>query len=264
MQRIQLLILVTVFFVTSGVSVVTGSTSVITVPVMFQLGIDARTAVATNMFALTFMSVGGSLPFLKTNLVNKQRLPLLIILTLLGSAIGAMLLLIIPPKVVPVIVSMAIIGLAVFSIAYRHSGVDPAPLLPTGSLEVTGYALTFLLGIYGGLFSGGYVTILTAIFVATFRLTFIEAIATTKLINIFSSGIATVIFMRRGLVDYRLGAILGLTMFLGALLGGRYARRLSNSWLRRIYLAALWLLGLKTLLFDVLSHHDTSTANPQE
>lgn len=135
MQGIQLLILVVVFFVTSSISVVTGSTSVITVPVMFQFGIDARMAVATNMFALTFMSLGGSLPFLKTDMVEKRRLPLLMILTLLGSAIGAMLLLVIPAKVVPVIVSTAIIGLAVFSMAYRRSGVDPPPLLPTAALK---------------------------------------------------------------------------------------------------------------------------------
>lgn len=262
MPGIQLVILVAVFFVTSGVSVVTGSTSVITVPMMFQFGVDPRVAVATNMFALTFMSVGGSLPFLKTNTVKKRRLPLLIVLTLLGSAIGAMFLLIIPSKVVPVIVSTAIIGLAVFSMVYRNSGIESSPLLPDRSLELTGYALTFLLGIYGGLFSGGYVTILTAVFVATFRMTFIEAIATTKLINGVSSGIATVIFAWRGLVDYRLGAILGVTMFIGALLGARYARRLSNLWLRRIYLAAVWLLGLKTLLFDAFGHHATPGANP--
>ena len=201
------------------------------------------------------------MPFFKTNIVNKQRLPALIVFTLLGSAIGAMLLLIIPSRVVPVIVSSAIIGLGVFSVVYRRSGMDPAPL-PNRSLETTGYALTFFLGIYGGIFSGGYVTILTAVFVWTFRMTFLEAIVTTKLINIFSSGIATVIFMRRGLVDYRLGAILGVSMFLGALFGARCARRLSNLWLRRIYLAAVWLLGLKTLLFDVFGHRSASVANP--
>jgi len=262
MTGIRLFILVAVFFVTSGVSVVTGSTSVITVPVMFQFGIDARVSVATNMFALTFMSFGGTLPFLRTNVVNRRRLPLLIVLTLFGSAIGAMLLLVIPAKVVPLIVSTAIICLAVFSMSYRRSGVDPSPLLPKQSLEIAGYALTFFLGIYGGLFSGGYVTILTAIFVATFRMTFIEAIATTKLINIVSSGIATVIFMGRGLVDYRLGAILGATMFVGGLLGARYAQRLSNLWLRRIYLAAVWLLGLKILLFDAFGHHSAAVSTP--
>jgi uncharacterized membrane protein YfcA len=262
MTAIQLLILVAVFFVTSGVSVVTGSTSVITVPAMFQFGIDARVAVATNMFALTFMSLGGALPFVRADVVNRRRLPLLIVLTLFGSATGAMLLLVVPSKAVPFIVSTGIIGLAVFSMFYRRSGVDPAPLRPNRSLEIAGYALTLTLGVYGGLFSGGYVTILTAVFVATFRMTFIEAIATTKLINMFSSGVATAIFIGRGLVNYRLGAILGVTMFAGAMLGARYARRLNDLWLRRIYLTAVWLLGLKTLIFDVAGHHSAAVSDP--
>jgi uncharacterized membrane protein YfcA len=78
MTGFEILILAAVFFVASGVSVVTGSTSVITVPVMFQFGIDPRMAVATNMFALTFMSVGGTLPFLRGNALNRRRLPGLI------------------------------------------------------------------------------------------------------------------------------------------------------------------------------------------
>lgn len=251
----QSAILALVFFVTSAVSVVTGSTSAITVPVMFQFGIDARMAVATNMFALTFMSVGGTLPFLRSGVVNRQRLPLLIALTLAGSTIGALLLLVVPKEIVPIFVSTAIIGLAVFSMIYRSSGAEQAASVPSQKLELLGYVLTFIVGIYGGLFSGGYVTILTAIFVAAFRMSFLEAIATTKLINIFSSGVATLIFMRNGLVDYKLGLGLGLTMFAGAWLGARYASRLGDFWLRRIYLTAVWLLGLKTLLFDVLRSH---------
>jgi hypothetical protein len=251
MTGTQLLALVAVFFLTSGVSVVTGSTSVITVPAMFQFGIDARVAVATNMFALTLMSIGGTLPFLRPSVMNRRRLPLLVVLTLVGSAAGAFLLLVIPSKAIPIVVSIAVIGVASFSMVYRRAVVDPSPLLPSRSLETVGYVATFLLGIYGGLFSGGYVTILTAVFVATFRMTFIEAVATTKLINIFSSGIAAGIFMWRDLVDYRLGAMLGITMFVGALLGARFARRLGNLWIRRIYLGAVWLLGLKTLLFDL-------------
>ena len=52
----KLTALITVFFFTSVISVVTGSTSLITVPVMIALGIEAHVAVATNMLALTFMS----------------------------------------------------------------------------------------------------------------------------------------------------------------------------------------------------------------
>ena len=66
---------------------------------------------------------------------------------------------------------------------------------PSQAAELSGYAATFLLGIYGGFFSGGYVTMLTPIFVVCFSMTFVQAVANTKLVNIFSSLVATLIFM---------------------------------------------------------------------
>jgi uncharacterized membrane protein YfcA len=101
MAGVQIFWLVVIFFLTSAISVVTGSTSLITVPAMLQLHIEPRMALATNMFALTFMSVGGTLPFLRAPDVNRKRIPLLIILTLLGSVIGAFLLLRVPIRSVP-------------------------------------------------------------------------------------------------------------------------------------------------------------------
>jgi len=68
---------------------------------------------------------------------------------------------------------------------------------------------------------------------------------------LFSSAVATGVFMWHGLVSYRLGLILGATMFFGAMLGARFAIRIGNLWLRRIFLTAVWALGLKTLIFDV-------------
>jgi hypothetical protein len=251
MAGIQVFWLVVIFFATSAISVVTGSTSLITVPAMLQFHIDPRTALATNMFALTFMSVGGTLPFLRGQNMNRKRLPLLASLTLLGSVIGAFLLLRVPARSVPLIVSVSVIAVAAFSVVYRKSGMQESAIAPSVGAEIAGYALTFLLGIYGGFFSGGYVTILTAVYVAVFRFTFVEAIATTKLMNVFSSSVATGVFMWHGLVSYRLGLILGATMFLGALVGARFAIRIGNVWLRRIFLTAVWVLGLKALVFDV-------------
>jgi len=47
--------------------------------------------------------------------------------------------------------------------------------------------------------------------------------------------------------------ILGVAMFVGAVFGGRFAIRLGNLWLRRIFLTAVWALGLKALVFDVFA-----------
>lgn len=251
MPALETIVLIIVFLLTSIISVVTGSTSLITVPVMFQFGIDPRGAIATNMFALTFMSVGGALPFLRTNAIDQTRLPWLIGLTIVGSALGAVLVLVTPAQAVPLIVSLAMITIVVFSLVKRGAGIERSQVAPSRMAEYAGYAGTFALGIYGGFFSGGYVTLLTAIYIALFRMTFVEAVAITKVINIFSSAVATLIFMGRGFVDYRLGLVLGAVMFIGATIGARATLHMSNTWLRRIFLTAVIILALKTLLYDV-------------
>jgi uncharacterized membrane protein YfcA len=248
---IPLLILIAVFFVTSIISVVTGSTSLITIPVMLQVGIEPQTAIATNMLALTFMSIGGTLPFIGKNTIKFNRLPLLIVLTLAGSILGALLVLIVPPTAMPLLISFFMIAIAVFSIVNRNAGLAPEAETSSPIAEVAGYFVTFILGIYGGFFSGGYVTLLTAAYVALFRMTYLEAVANTKLINIFSSLVATVIFIQHGIVDYKLGIILSITMFVGGILGSQIALQLSNNWLRRIFIATVIILAIK-MLFDRL------------
>jgi len=246
----KLSFLVAVFFFTSVISVVTGSTSLITVPVMIALGIEAHVAVATNMLALTFMSVGGSLPFIGRGVLSRSRLLPSILLTIIGSGLGAFLLLGIPLRALQVTIAVAMIGVAVFSLLRKNLGraSHDAPASHVG--VITGYVITFLLAIYGGLFSGGYVTMLTAAFVLLFGMSFLQAMATTKVINVFSSGVATLVFVWRGVVDLKLGIVLGAFMFLGALLGSRIALFLSTVWLRRIFVAAV--LGLAARMLCLL------------
>ena len=61
--------------------------------------------------------------------------------------------------------------------------------------------------------------------------------------------IATAVFMWQGLVDYTLGIILSVTMFAGAYAGAHYASKMNDVWLRRIFIAAVIILAIKTL-FD--------------
>ncbi len=258
MPFIQILILIIIFLAASIISVITGSTSLITVPVMLQFGIEPRVALATNMLALTLMSVGGTLPFIGKGVIDHKRLPLLIILTLAGSILGALLVLIVPSKSMPLIISISMIAVTVISIFNRNAGVVTAEGIPSPIAEIAGYLATFLLGIYGGFFSGGYVTLLTAVYIMLFRMTFIQAIATTKLINIFSSLIATLIFTKHGIVNYKLGFILGIAMFIGGIIGGRISLKLSNTWLQRIYLTVVSILAFVTLRKSMQQNHSNS------
>lgn len=250
MTTTDLILLIIIFFITSAVGVVTGSNSLIAVPAMFQFGIDPKTAVATNMFGLTFMAVGATIPFLRAGAIDKKRVTPLVILTVVGSAIGALLVGFITGGALKVIVSVSMIVVAVFTLLKRNAGVEKPEFISRGSL-ITAYVLAFALAVYGGLFSGGYVTLLTATCVSFLGMTFGEAVASTKLINVFSSLVASIIFMRQGLVDYKLGLILGATMFVAAYVGAKTVTKLNDVWLRRIFLATVLILAVKTI-YDFL------------
>jgi uncharacterized membrane protein YfcA len=251
MTPTALICLVSVFFLTAVISVVTGGTSLITVPVLMQFGIDPHVSVATNMLALIFLSLGGTLPFLKRQSLHQKRLPALIGLTLVASTLGALLLLVVPSKAMPLVIALAMIGVAVFSLVKPEAGLSAAPDKPSGRLEAAGYIATFVLGVYGGFFSGGYVILLTAAYVAFFRMSFVEAVAVTKVLNFFSSLVAAFVFAALGLIDWNLGVFLSAAAFAGGVVGAALAERISNVWLRRVFLTAVVALAVKTLLFDV-------------
>ena len=253
MSLANLLTLAILFFLTSVVGVVTGSNSLVTVPVMFQFGIDEKVAVATNMFGLTFMAIGGTIPFLRQGTIQARTLSPLIVVTIIGSAIGAALVGLITNQALKIVVLVGMIAIILFTVlrpvrARDAKPADAIPITANASIPVTALILSFLLAIYGGLYSGGYVTVLTVTLVAFAGMTFGESIAATKLINVFSSGIATLVFMWQGLVDYSLGTILAVAMFIGALVGAHYATKMHEVWLRRIFLATVFLLAIKTLI----------------
>lgn len=246
MALYALIILVVVFFLTSVIGVVTGSNSLIAVPVMFQLGIDPKVAVATNMFGLVFMSIGGTIPFVRQKKIEYDKLSPFVLITVISSTLGALLVGVLSSDSLKLIVSAAMIFVALFTLVRHKTGVSDEVQPGRFALPVT-YVLTFILGIYGGLFSGGYVTMLTAVLVGIYGMRYGEAVASTKLINVFSSLIATIVFMWQGLVDYKLGLIIGSAMFAGAYVGAHYATKLNDVWLRRIFLTTVLLLAAKTL-----------------
>ncbi len=247
MNSSSLILLIVLFFITSAIGVVTGSNSLITVPVMFQFGIDPKIAVATNMFGLTFMNIGATIPFMRKGIDYKKMSPL-VVLTVISSAIGALLVGLITSHNIKLIVSIAMIAVTVFTLLKPDAGVAKKENI-TQKTKIFVFVLTFLLGIYGGLYSGGYTTMLTAVYVAFFGLTFTEAVASTKFINVFSSLVATVIFMWQGLVDYHLGLILAVTMFTAAYVGAKTVTKLNDVWLKRIFITTVLILAVKTI-FD--------------
>ncbi|QDV39145.1 sulfite exporter TauE/SafE family protein [Tautonia plasticadhaerens] len=246
------LALAATFALASAVGVVTGATSLVTVPALLEAGIDPHVAVATNMLALVGLSLGGAIPLLRGGAARGERLAPLVALTAVGSLAGALLLPALPTRAVPLLVAASMIAMTAFLLVDRAapSGRPRAAGVATATdpRRLAALAATLLLGAYGGLFSGGYVTLLTAAYVTLLRMDLRRAVAVTKVINLVSSLVATAVFAAWGLVDWRLGLVLGSASFAGGLGGGAVAARVDRRLLRGAFLLGVAVLAARLLI----------------
>jgi hypothetical protein len=73
------------------------------------------------MLAPTFMSLGGSVPFVRRGAI--RHLPLSILLTVVGSVVGALVVLAVSLRQLRLCVALTMIVVAVFTLARRDLGI---------------------------------------------------------------------------------------------------------------------------------------------
>src|SRR5258707_8199754 len=160
----QILVLSLLMVMTGAVGAITGGNSLINVPIMIMVGMSTRQAVATNMFAVLFMTISATARFAKSGLISARLAWPLCVLTAVSSALGAELAVKLPDAMVKGVVGVSMAALVVF-MTVRRKGTNRAASVPPPAATL-GFVLAFVLGIYGGLFSGGYTTLMTVLGVA--------------------------------------------------------------------------------------------------
>src|ERR1019366_3510771 len=100
----------------------------------------------------------------------------LVLLTLAGSAAGALLLFAVPAKWMTLIIPVAMIAVMVLLLLQPSVDALQEGIL-SPSRTYLGYAVMALLSIYGGFLSGGYATLVTASGVLFFRYSLLKGIA---------------------------------------------------------------------------------------
>jgi uncharacterized protein len=250
MSVTQIAILSALMVATGALGAITGGNSLINVPLMITVGMTPRQAVATNMFAVIFMTVSATARFARARMLNARALVPLGILTVVTSAFGAIIAVKLPETVVKLVVGVSMGVLVLFIAVYRRSEAPVAA--PTAARRAAGFVGTTLLGVYGGFFSGGYTTLMTVLCTVCFGLTMMESVAITKPINLLSCVAASVVFFAGGLVDLRVGVPLAAANLVGGWLGAHAALKGGDRFVRQLFLLTVAALAAKLLVWDLL------------
>lgn len=244
----QIAILSVLILITGAIGAITGGNSLINVPLMIVIGMSPRQAVATNMFAVTFMTISATARFARARMLRWSLILPLGIITIVTSALGAVIAVKLPEKVVKTVVGVSMAALVLFIALHRKS----APVEPTPRRRLAGYIASTVLGIYGGFFSGGYTTLMTVLCVVCFGLTMMESIAVTKPVNLLSCAAASVVFFAGGLIDLRIGVPLAAANLVGGWLGAHAALKGGDRFVRLLFLLTVAALAIKLVVWDVI------------
>ncbi len=250
MSLISIFIASFLSFFVSIFSVSVGGTSLIIVPVLISMGMISKNAVATNMFALIFLSLSGALG-LRTGVkkTHYKMVAFFSILTICGSLLGANLILTIEKDILKKMIAIMVCIMAISFLFKRDLGIQEKKENISEMKFLSSSLLVFILGIYGGFFSGGYVTLLSYVLILILGWHFLQVAFVTKIFNIFSSIVACSFFYYHGLIDFSVGIPLAISMFSGAFLGTKLAIKKGNLWIRNIFIIATVLLAVKLLFF---------------
>ena len=233
------MIVITVAAIVAGmINSIAGGGTLVSFPALLWIGRDPIVANATNAVALWPGSLAGMVGFRRELKTVPRWLFLLIIPTLAGTTIGALLLLRTPSqtfdRLVPFLILGATLLLAMQDLITRRLGfVAQAHAQPTPAWVTGVFIFQFLVGVYGGYFGAGMGILMLAA-LGLIGLTDIHQMNGLKnLLSICINALAAVYFSIAGVIVWRDVLIMSAGAIIGGFLGARLAHRLGRKFVRR-------------------------------
>ena len=224
-----------------------GGGGLISIPALIFLGLPANVAVATNRFGVIGGISSMIYKFGKAKMILYNHAIPFIILSAIGSYIGANILLQIDVDLLTRLIGGFLLIMLPLIFIKKDWGL--ARRIVDKKWIWTGYAAYFLIGIYDGFLGAGAGIIVTYLFVMVLGLTMIEANALDKLAYIINPIISVIIFAINGLIHYESGIVLIIGAVLGGYLGAHTAIKKGNYIVKLSFSVIVVASAIKLLFF---------------
>lgn len=209
-----------------------GSMSLVTFPLLIFLGLPVHIAIGTNRFASILLDLASISKFHSAQTLNlKTALPFGLI-TALGSIIGANLVIQIDENLLKLLSSI-FLSIIFFVFIFKSKLGLKERDFQTKHKIIAAIAI-FFLGIYGGFFGAGFGTFIAFIFILT-GLSFLKSAAISRFIGLCMALPATLIFAFNGLINYKIGLILGLGLAIGGWIGAGFSIKKGNGYIKGLF-----------------------------
>lgn len=217
-------------------NVIAGGGSFLTLPVLIFIGLPAGVANATNRVGVLAQNLGGVAGFHRSGVLDWRWGLAVSVPTLAGAAIGATWALHLSDFAFKRLLSIAMLGMTLWTVARRRPHGDERPL--RSPWHWTMMLAFFLIGIYGGLIQAGVgFAVLAATSMAGMDL--VRGNAVKLLAVLLLTVLSLAIFASSGVVAWTYGLALAAGNTVGAMAGVRLALRQGHGWLQKAVTVAV-------------------------
>lgn len=165
---------------------------------------------------------------------------------LLGSLGGAWAVTLIDPGFLRKGLPLVLLAVLVYTLAKKDLGHTHAPRHSAGMETVLACTVGAVVGVYDGFFGPGTGSFFIFALVRVLGYDFLNASAAAKLLNVATNAAALLLFASKGHVWWHLGLPMAVANIAGSLIGARLALRHGAGFVRRIFIAVVGALILKT------------------
>lgn len=217
--------------------------SILVFTILTFLDMPIKTAIGTLKFTITILALFSAATFLKGGAVNLKLTPSLAISSILGSILGAHLIISMTSNIVNITVILLICLGTIISLTFdklkKEVKVRNKQTLPIFS--------GFLLGSYIGMLGIASAIITISMLIILFRLDILQANGTSKMIIFANNLVACVTYSMNNSVDFLLGTLLSIPIALGSWAGAKTALKMESFKLRIIFIATAVLTIVKLI-----------------
>ena len=231
-------------FAAGVVDAIAGGGGLLTLPSLLAAGLPVPIALATNKGQASFGAISSFSSFWARGGIDRKRAPWGFVCGLLGSLMGARVLLLVKPEPLKPIVLVLLILAAAF-VAWPRK---PREGKPHDWAMVALVPVTFALGFYDGFFGPGVGSMLIVAFVLLFGDTLTRASGNAKVVNLASNLAALLLFALRGNVLWHVALPMAAANAAGAFVGARLAVKRGDKLVRVVVLLVVAALVVKITL----------------
>ena len=233
---------------TGFLNTLAGSGSLITLPLLIFLGLDANTANGTNRLALIMQTSTSVFTYKSQNLIKRDETIRFGIPAIIGSLVGAALAVITKPIVFNYIIAVLLIAMVILLAFNPQRWIKERKIECTKRRKTVQFFVFLLIGIYGGYIQASAGFFWLAALVLISGLDLFRANIYKNLIILIYMPFSFAVFAFSGQVNYFWGLLLGAGSVVGAYIGAKTSIKKGSNLIRYLLLLAVLASAIKLII----------------